>query len=462
MSRYYRVLCDGREMYNVDKRNKILINPVVKPSLEGAGSFDFTIDKSHRYYDTIIPYGSNIEVLEDGQTIFFGRPLPPTTNIFNQKIYHCEGAISFLNDVICKPLSKYIYTVFEGGESTTPFVDGSDSGTFTGEGEDDGEKQRRTIKLSEYIEYVFSQYNSHQTRNDRKLYLRNYSPEHDATIVYDSDYKTCLEVLRSEILPKTGGYLVATKDPETGHILVDITNNFGSSNQTIRSGRNLIDFTSVQQPFYTAIMAKGGNPNNDFSRDVEPIVLDEPMTLSSTLVYKYGFLCAYKEFPECTTQSALEARCRDFLDSQQFDSYNFDVTATDLHIVKDSYDILRVGNRVMFTSPSHDIHKVSLLITGMEIRLDTGEKKISIGSRERRDLTHNVSWVTIKQENNVTNEADITVDDTVTQGSSNPVSSGAVYDALQGGGGGGGGDGWIHQINGMTQETGTINFTYEE
>ena len=74
MSNYYTVLIDGVSSYNPSQSDKILINPVVRPSIEEAGSFDFTIDKSHALYDDIIPYGSDIEVREDGETIFFGFP----------------------------------------------------------------------------------------------------------------------------------------------------------------------------------------------------------------------------------------------------------------------------------------------------------------------------------------------------------------------------------------------------
>ena len=365
--------------------------------------------------------------------------------------------MAFLNDIICPPMSKFVSHVWEDSEGAE-----GEAGEFTGDmPADDQGLERRTITYTQYIEYVFTQYNLYQTKASRKLHLRNYNPEWDATIVYESDYKTCLEVLRSEILPKMGGYLVASKDATTGYIMIDITTNFGTSNQPIRAGTNLLDYMSTHNPFYTAVIAKGGNPDNDYSTGTEPVKMDQPMYYDSLYILsRYGVICAYKEFPECTTLTDLEARCTEFLDSQQFEDYSLDLSATDLHIINDEYDLLKVGKSVVFSSPKHHETPVSLLITSMEIHLDTGEKKLKLGSSKKRTITRDVTKVNVKVENNQTVVGDdIIVEDSVIEGSSNPISSGAVYDALQGGGGGGGGgDGWIHQINGVTQETGTINF----
>ena len=438
---YFRVLVDGAEVYNPLDRSKLLINPVVKTSLDEAGSFDFTMDTLHSGYSSIIPYGSDVDVLEDGVSIFSGRALPPSINSFRQKSYHCEGALAYLNDVIIPPLSQYVLNL----------TDGSGEGGLT-DGSEEGNLVQRVMYMSEYLDYVMGKYDTFQTKQSRKFYIGEMDLEVDPAMPYNSDFKTAMDVIRSEILPYTGGYLYAYKD-QTNGLTLEIRQSFAEAGQPIQAGVNLLDFSEAQQTFYTAVMAKGGKAKSDWESEEAPVQTDTPIAMDHTIIDRYGLICAYKYWPDCVSASDLTSRCNTFLATQQFGTMSLDVTAMDLHITNRQYDLLRLGRIVRFISPIPGEAPVDLMVTGMEVHLDTGEKRVQLGDRNRNRATQLWGGGGTAVTNNSTNNTNVKVDQSIRQGSVNPVSSGAVYNALQNSG-----DKWIHQIDGVAQETGTVNF----
>lgn len=73
---YYRILCDGADIYDPADRQRVLLSPSLALDLTSAGSLSFKIPKTSGEAG-IKPYKSTIEVLEDGNSIFYGRALPP-------------------------------------------------------------------------------------------------------------------------------------------------------------------------------------------------------------------------------------------------------------------------------------------------------------------------------------------------------------------------------------------------
>lgn len=405
---YFEVYADGVKIYDPTDRTKILINPVVNPSLSEAGSFDFTIDYDHMAYNSIIPYGTDIRVTEDGYEIFVGRPLPPSMNLFRQKSYHCEGALAWLNDVIIAPLDKYVDNI----------VDENGDDVFQDDEETD--QHRRVMYMSDYLTWVFQKYNSFQTKQSRKLILGTMDFAQNPAMVYDSDFKSALAIIREEILPYTGGYLKAETTDQG--VVVGVYQSFESFDHTIKAGVNLMDFTQTQKPFYTAVMAKGGKAIDQWDGEERPVQTEYPIVMSQEVVDRYGLICAYQYFPECTNANNLYSKCNAFLAAQQFDGITVDASALDLHIIDSENPFLNIGTMVQFESPVPGSQPVEMMITSMEVHLDTGEKRVQLGDSYKTRLTQN--W----------------------GGSSGSSGGGGIVDA------------WEHQVDGVTHLTGIVNF----
>ena len=94
-------LVDTEElMFAVPINNNAHINkPMVKSSEDSADSFSFSMESNSPYYDAILPYKTMIRVEYDGDVIFWGRALAPSTSsVLHTKTVQCNGTYSFFND----------------------------------------------------------------------------------------------------------------------------------------------------------------------------------------------------------------------------------------------------------------------------------------------------------------------------------------------------------------------------
>lgn len=270
---YYDVKLDGVSIYDPSELPLTFISPKAVCGLSDAGSFDFVMPRGHVFYNNIVPYGSTIEVFEDGKSIFYGRPTLPKLDFYNSKQVHCEGALAFLNDVVVPPVKV------KGGEKIT---------------------------MKEYIQALFEYYNNTCRREDRKLVLGKIELKSDQSAKHVWNYETCFDILRTGILPYTGSYIITRR--ENNATYVDFVYKFNNAiNQPIKLTSNLLDLTKTGQEFYTAVIAKGAS---------DAVQMLSPMTADNDLVQKYGFICAYKEYPSCETIADLQMRCSVFLKSQ--------------------------------------------------------------------------------------------------------------------------------------------------
>ena len=333
---YYDVKLNGVSIYDPAEMPLTFIAPKVVGGLSDAGSFDFTMPKLHVFYNNIVPYGSTIEVFEDGQSIFYGRPTLPKVDFYGNKQVHCEGALSFLNDVILPPVKV-----------------------------NEGEK----ITMTQYIQAVFNYYNKTCRRNDRKLTLGTISLRSNQSAKHSWNYETCFDILKNDILPYTGSYTIVRRSGGTTYI--DFAYKFlNQINQPIKLSSNMLDLENVDQEFYTAVIAKGAT---------DEIKMLAPISSGATLINKYGFICAYKDYPDCETMADLQARCSSFLQSQQYRGKRFKISATDLHLDNSAVDQFLVGKVSKIDSSFHnDVDDLKAVISRIEISLDTGEKNTTL------------------------------------------------------------------------------------
>ncbi len=94
----YRVLCDGYVLHDSNIDQFTLINPTLTLEVNKSGEFSFQIANTHPYYDKIINKRSYIEVYQDGEWLWSGRPIKVSTALKLVKTVVCEGELSFLHD----------------------------------------------------------------------------------------------------------------------------------------------------------------------------------------------------------------------------------------------------------------------------------------------------------------------------------------------------------------------------
>ncbi len=339
---YYSVMMDGVEIFDPSHKETNLLAPRVSITAGEAGSFDFTFPANSLFEDKLIPYGSTIEVFEDGESVFYGRPLAPTTDFWGQKRIHCEGALAFLEDVICPP---------------------------------DAPGLSATMTDGEFYTFLINYYNSQQTRSDRKLVIGT-APTGGTSRVHEWSFQSCLDELKSDVLPYTGGIILTHR--VDGETVIDWINEYtDSGNQPIKLGLNLLDLSATGAEIYTSAIAKGAQDDNG-----DDIRMSAPVKLSADIVRKYGDICVYLEYPTIKTVSELRTKCVEFLYSQVFKDLKFDISAVDIHALEsEAFERFEIAQLINVEVPfSKEIF--NLPITKIDLDLEKGTKNITVTSPE--------------------------------------------------------------------------------
>ena len=349
----YRVLLDGVDIYDPTSKGMVLIDPVVHTEAGAAGNFEFTMPPMHVFYNNITPYGSSIEVLEDGHSIFFGRPLKPKIGFYNQKTYHCEGALAFLND--SRPTDEFVY------ENTTP---------------------------AQYFRDLIAYHNSFQSKASRKFTVGNITVSTDWDVYREmSPSMTIMEHIKRGCVGSDGGYLFTRR--VNGVTYIDWMKDMPyTCNQTVEFSMNLLDMSrSGNEDIYTGVMLKGGERKIKINGRVSNSVVQYgPMWGSAEAIAKYGEIIAYQEYPDITDVNNLIAAGEYFLMTQQFESMLFEVSAAEQHYLNVSLDAFDTGQKVHLVSNPHFVD-IELPVQSIEVRLDSAEKKVTLGTVKRQTLT---------------------------------------------------------------------------
>jgi len=349
----YRVLLDGVDIYDPTSKGMVLIDPVVHTEAGAAGNFEFTMPPMHVFYNSVTPYGSSIEVLEDGQSIFFGRPLKPKIGFYNQKTYHCEGALAFLND--SRPTDEFVY------ENTTP---------------------------AQYFRDLIAYHNSFQSKDSRKFTVGNITVSTDWDVYREmSPSMTIMEHIKRGCVGSDGGYLFTRR--VNGVTYIDWMKDMPyTCNQTVEFSLNLLDMSrSGNEDIYTGVMLKGGERKiRQNGRVSNSVVKYGPMWGSAEAIAKYGEIMAYQEYPDIDNVDNLIAAGEYFLMTQQFESMLFEVSAAEQHYLNVSLDAFEAGQKVHLVSNPHFVD-IELPVQSIEVRLDSAEKKVTLGTVKRQTLT---------------------------------------------------------------------------
>lgn len=100
---------DIKEIYSPERLSEgyAAYNMKLDKELNRAGSFSFTIAKSHPLYNDITQLGTTVYVKKNGECIWAGRVLNISRDMYLNKNIQCEGALAFLGDIIIRPFKYY-------------------------------------------------------------------------------------------------------------------------------------------------------------------------------------------------------------------------------------------------------------------------------------------------------------------------------------------------------------------
>lgn len=349
----YRVLMDGLDIYDA-RKDMILLSPTVSMELNTAGTFDFTIPPSHLFYDEIKLMKSTIEVYEDEELIFFGRPSEIKKGWLNQKVVHCEGALAYLNDVVLRP---QIYS---------------------------------KITIASFFRNVIERYNE-LTTNDKKFTVGNVTVE-NRYVDREISYQTPFDVLSNMCLATVGGYIFIRKTSDAMYIdwLKDMPY---SSDQPIQFGVNLLDISSdLACSDIASIIVPLGDKVTDPSTGIEMATtiasVNDGKDYLEIPVWEeaYGLIERVVEFSGIDEPSELLTAAQNYIAGMITDILVIECDAADLHFHNDEFHQFKVGQTVSVSSTPHNIN-VDLPLTKIDVDISTAVKKIRIGTPPRDGIS---------------------------------------------------------------------------
>lgn len=344
----YRVLANGTDIYGSDTDTAIL-SPSLETELNSAGSFEFTLPPDHPNYDEITVMMTDIEVLEDGDLIFFGRVAEVSIDWYKQKRVTCEGALAYLNDTAIRPHT------FEG------------------------------VLISDVFKHIIAQHNS-QVAQNRQLNVGNITIT-DRYVYTEFEYDNCLSVLQSTCVDSTGGYLFVRKD-ENDVMYIDWLKDMPyASDQPVQFASNLLDLTQdvKAEDICTVILPLGGQVDG-VTLTIASVNGGSDILESASGISLYGRIIKIKQWSDIEDAQALKDKAQQWLEDEQYDKLTIEADTAELHYLDGSVGAFKVGQMVNVISSPHGIDKEFPIIK-MSISLDSGVKKATIGTPPRKELT---------------------------------------------------------------------------
>lgn len=367
----YKVLVDGALMCDSRIEELALSNPVVKLEEGKVGSFSFIIPPDHPMIDVVKRRKSIIKVVEDDEILFCGICIEVTEDFYKQKTIYCESELTYLNDTIQRPCRYAGMTVRELSEA-----------------------------------YV-SKHNS-QTDESKHFSVGM------VTVEDENDYISCytnmestMACIKADLIDDLGGFLQVRY--EDGVRYLDyLADSLNTNKQTIKLGKNLIDYVSNidSADIATAIIPLGAK-----LAESSIAGLEERLTIKSVndgldyvfnqdAVNSYGWIYKTVTWDDVTTPEALKAKAEKYLAEVQFENVVIEAKALDLHFEDDSVEKFKISDKIRVVSAPHGLNKYFRL-TKLTRNLNNPEKDtITLGKDERLSLTAKSTKenIVIKQE----------------------------------------------------------------
>ena len=313
----YYLTFHASSIYDQSQMDTLSVNgPKCTLELNNPGSLSFTLMPDHPLFNTLEPLSSFIQVLDDGEEIFYGKIKSRSEpKITGQVSFTGEGAIGFLQDSEVPPDAK----------------------------NNSGGTQSRRMKAKDFFTWCIQKHNEDVDDFRRKLTVGNITAskkeeEADYSITSYTQTKSAIE---SNILNVYGGFL-KIRSANHGRVhYIDWVQDYGDLNpQTVAIGENIVDQTNEidATSMFTVLRPVG---NNGVKLSEETIDLYPAADMA-----KYGRIVKTIEFKAANNENELRTAANKYKESfskTQFASSS--IQLVDMHYIDGTSPKVRLGDR---------------------------------------------------------------------------------------------------------------------
>lgn len=356
----YTIYCDGNLIYYPRNETIPLINPVLTMEDSKAGELSFSIPPNHKWYDGIRRITSVIDVYQDGEWLWSGRPIEVTETFNHIRKIECEGELALLCDTI-QPQAVYHEITPENFLKTLIQIHNSKA---------DSAKQFTvgTVTVTDPNDSIYRFTNREST----------------------------IDCINEKLLKKLGGHLRIRH--ENGIRYLDyLAGSPRTSEQVIRFGKNLVDFTkSYDMTELATVIVPLGARLTEQQPEIEG--LDKRVTIASVnggveylvnqdAVDEYGWIEKVVEYDDIKQPNKLKTKGQKYLTDLQFENMSIELTAVDLHNLNPDIDNIKVLDTVRAVSKPHGLDR-SFMVTKRKISItNPADDEYTLGATAKVSYT---------------------------------------------------------------------------
>ena len=364
----YRVLCDGYVLHDSNIEQFTLINPVLTVEVNKSGEFSFQIANNHPYYDKIINKRSYIEVYQDGEWMWSGRPIKVNTSLKLAKTVNCEGELSFLHD---------------SNQRIAEYHD---------------------MSVKDYFTTLINKHNA-MVDESKQFTVGNVTVTDSNDSLYRfSNYEDTFDTIQDKLIDRLGGYLL-TRHVD-GVTYIDYVQSYPYiTNQVIEIGSNIIDLSLEESSADTiSALIPLGKKLTEISEESpqQESTGEERLTIESVnngldyivnddAVSRIGMVFGTVTFDDVTDPYNLLAKGSEELTDRIYNTLVISLNIFDRSFIDKSMAAFRLGASVIANSPKHGLQDKQMMISKMQISLvDVSKSKIEIGVT-KKSLTSDIA-----------------------------------------------------------------------
>ena len=352
----YRITMNGDPFCSSEFEHSAVLNPKVVLEVNKSGSLTFTMTPDHPFYNSIEFRQSLFDVYQNDELIFEGVPVSEQTDFWNRKTVTCEGELTFLNDTI----------------------------------------QRQAVYQNQTVQSLLSSYLSvHNAQADatKQFTVGSVTVSGGNTIYRYTNYQSTMQELQEDLIENFGGYFRIRHSGGVRY-LDYLDSSPHNSSQTIRIGKNLVDFSRnlSSLDICTVLIPLGAKTGNqlidglDERLDIKSVNGNLDYLVGTAQAY-YGNIWRTQVWDDVTTAAALKTKGQDYLDDVQWANLVISATAFDLGLATEDVEQFHVLDMIKVVSEPHGIDRYFML-TKLEIDLDhPASTKITLGKDERLSLS---------------------------------------------------------------------------
>lgn len=356
----YFVYCDDKKFYDIRDDSLLLANPILELEDNASGSFSFDISDSNIFFNKINPMLSKIEVFQDKEKIFEGRPIEFRENFNRTMTYRCEGALAYLCDSV-QPQAEFHDT-----------------------------------SVQDFLKALLKVHNDKMPK-EKQIKLGRVTVE--ANLYRFTNMELTLEAIKEKLVKNLGGHIIIRYEGKERY-LDYLKEGEKNETQTISFGENLLNFTKNLDvtKIVTRLIPLGVNlPSPKIPALGERLGISGateggvPYVENKEAIKKYGIIERINTWDDVNVVTNLKRKGEEWLKENQFEDVVIEISAVDLSILNPEIKPLRMLDKIRAISKPHGMDAV-FPVSKLSIPLDKPEgRTVTLGNNIATTMSESVS-----------------------------------------------------------------------